>query len=60
LTQSVDTAVRLGFVDSFRQMMWLSAIIALIGLAVWLAIVWREPNAVAARAAALTPEPTVE
>jgi EmrB/QacA subfamily drug resistance transporter len=60
LTQFVDTAVRLAFVDSFRQMMWLSAVIALIGLAVWLAIVWREPNAVAVRAAALTPEPPVE
>ncbi|MDW8326086.1 MAG: MFS transporter [Anaerolineales bacterium] len=57
---AVDMAVRLAFVDSFRQMMWLSAVIALLGLALWLAIVWREPNTLAMHNEPLAPEPTAD
>jgi hypothetical protein len=60
LAGHIDFAVRLAFIDGFRQLMWVSCVIALVGLAVWLAIVWREPHTVAERPTALMPEPTVE
>ena len=59
-SQAVQTAIRLAFVDGFRQVMWLSIVIALMGLIIWLAIVWREPQAVRLPQAAKTSISSVE
>lgn len=45
-TLAVQTAIRLAFVDGFRQVMRLSIVIALLGLVTWLALVWKEPQTV--------------
>ncbi|MGQ0600842.1 MAG: hypothetical protein ACT4QE_03995, partial [Anaerolineales bacterium] len=60
LAGQIDFAVRLAFIDGFRQLMWISCVIALIGLAVWLAIVWREPQAAAEQPTVLPVTQTAE
>jgi EmrB/QacA subfamily drug resistance transporter len=55
--QAVDMAVRLAFVDGFRQLMGWSAVIALAGLAVWWAMAGRAPQPARSQAA---PAPGLE